>query len=369
MPQVRWKRGLVLSALVLAVFSGLTWLAVEFNFDFRVGHLFFRENGGWVYRDDQPWKLLYQYGTVPGLVLTLACLAVFFLGFVKPRLRSYQRYMLLVVLTAVLGAGLLVNGILKPYCGRPRPREVKQFGGQWEYCLPCQPDRPIQGNSFPCGHCTMGFLFVSLVFLWPKNRAVALGGTAFGLFYGTLMSLTRAVQGAHFATDDLWSLGAILLVALLLNDIVLPLIERSLILSRDLSRRQLWLSGLCMALIAAAITLVFLTRRPYANNASTDLKVPAQTRLVVIQSNVAFTRRITTYSRRPARLSVLARGFGWFNAQEDLNFKSSYADQRLTISITAKPRNYFSELHHEISLRLPQALKDRVQVEFTPARP
>ena len=369
MPKVHWKRGLVLSALVLAVFSGLTWLALVLKIDFRVGDLFFREDGGWVFRNDHPWKLLYQYGTIPGLLLTLTCLVVFFLGFVRQRLRGYQKYMLVVVLTAILGAGLLVNGILKPYCGRPRPREVKQFGGQWEYCLPCQLNRPVKGNSFPCGHCTMGFLFITLAFCAPRNRFLGYGGAGFGLAYGTLLSITRAVQGAHFATDALWSLGTILLVAILVHDIILPFIERSLILSRELSRRQLWLSGACIVLICAGVTAAFLTRRPYVNHSSMKLHVSDQIRQVVIQANVDFSKQEIVYSRRPARLSVLAQGFGWFNAEEKIDFDSVTEDQRLRITITATPRSYFSELHHEFSLRLPRSLKDRINVEISPRQP
>ncbi|MEJ2040804.1 MAG: hypothetical protein P8X55_18025, partial [Desulfosarcinaceae bacterium] len=214
--------------------------------------------------------------------------------------------------------------------------------------------------------CTMGFLFVTLAFCLPVNRKIAIGGASFGLLYGSLMGVTRAVQGAHFFTDALWSLGAVLVVALLLNDIVLPLVERSLIRSRALSRRRLWLYGACLAVLAAAIAAAFLTRRPYVNHSHLNFQVPASARKVVIRSEFDFTREVIRYSDPPAKLSVLAQGFGWFNANEQIKFRPSYTDGCLTIVITATPHSYFSELHHEISLRLPQAFKDHIAVEILP---
>ena len=363
-----WKRGLSLSALVLVLFSGLTWLSVIFKLDLRLAGLFFQNGGRWVFKDEQPWRMLYAYGTVPGLLLTLVCLVVFFLGFIKPRLRDYQKYMLVVVLTAILGAGILVNGILKPYCNRPRPREIKAFGGVMEYCLPCQIDGRSKGNAFPCGHCTMGFLFVSLFFCLKKSRFLALGGGAFGLLYGSLLGIARAAQGAHFFTDTLGALAAILITAVLVYDIILPLIERSLILSREMSRRQLWIYGVCLMLAAAAITTAFLTRRPYYIHMSRGLRISPEIQQVFIQANVEFTRRDILYTTSRPRVVILGQGFGWFNANEDIKIRYKLEGQRLTVSITANPHSYFSELHHEISLQLPPALENKVTVKFSPPK-
>ena len=119
--QIQVKKGIGLSLGVVAALLAITWVAVALDIDITVARLFYSETEGWIHRDAQPWRFLYAYGTVPGLLLTLAALILFFLGYFQPRWREYQKHMMVIVLTCILGAGILVNAILKPYCGRPRP--------------------------------------------------------------------------------------------------------------------------------------------------------------------------------------------------------------------------------------------------------
>ena len=58
-----------------------------------------------------------------------------------------------------------------------------------------------------------------------KSALAILGGTA-GLGYGGLMSITRVVQGAHFAADTVWSLGIMALTAQVLYYFVLRIPAR-----------------------------------------------------------------------------------------------------------------------------------------------
>jgi lipid A 4'-phosphatase len=43
------------------------------------------------------------------------------------------RAIIFLALTMVIGPGLLVNATFKPHGGRPRPVEIKQFGGQQSF--------------------------------------------------------------------------------------------------------------------------------------------------------------------------------------------------------------------------------------------
>jgi len=119
----------------------------------------------------------------------------------------YRRACALIILTLALGPGLLVNGMLKPVWGRPRPHQVQAFGGSRSYQPWWQPGNFGGGKSFSSGHTAMGFVLVAGVFLVPSRRpswrrGLALGGA---LAYGSLVGVARVVQGAHFLSDVLWS--------------------------------------------------------------------------------------------------------------------------------------------------------------------
>ncbi len=124
----------------------------------------------------------------------------------------------MLVLSLVLGPGLLVNGILKPVIGRPRPHDTVEFGG-------AQPFRPIgsiqllgEGKAFPSGHVAMGCYFFALYILWRKSRPRAARTVlAASLAAGGIIGFQRVAVGAHFVSDAIWSGGICYLVPLCLD--------------------------------------------------------------------------------------------------------------------------------------------------------
>ncbi|HCX59124.1 MAG TPA: PAP2 family protein, partial [Candidatus Cloacimonas sp.] len=67
--------------------------------------------------------------------------------------RNRKLYLFL-VLAMIIGPGIIVNSALKENWGRPRPRDVEQFGGRYAYEAPLEIDLSSPGKSFPCGHAT-----------------------------------------------------------------------------------------------------------------------------------------------------------------------------------------------------------------------
>ena len=61
-----------------------------------------------------------------------------------------RRYFLLYSLVSIIGAGLFINAFLKEHTGRPRPREIKEFNGNWNYLPAFHFGIPGKGRSFPC---------------------------------------------------------------------------------------------------------------------------------------------------------------------------------------------------------------------------
>jgi lipid A 4'-phosphatase len=101
----------------------------------------------------------------------------------------------------ILGPGLLVNMGLKDNWGRPRPRQVMEFGGEKHYEPPLSPGlRCDDCHSFVSGHASIGFCFFGLALLSRSRKWLWLPAIA-----GTAIGVTRIAQGGHFLSDVLFS--------------------------------------------------------------------------------------------------------------------------------------------------------------------
>jgi len=157
---------------------------------------------------------LYRYGTIPGAALAALGIFAFSASFVFKKAVKFRKPAALIILTFMLGPGLFINVICKNYTGRPRPREVKEFGGRWDFREPFVFGKPGRGFSFPCGHASMGFVFYAVYLAYrkkyPKTAVSFLAGS---FILGGAVGLARLAQGAHFASDVLWSAGFTVLAA------------------------------------------------------------------------------------------------------------------------------------------------------------
>jgi lipid A 4'-phosphatase len=104
----------------------------------------------------------------------------------------------LVVLTVVLGWGLLVNEALKNHVGRARPDEVTRFGGERAFTPAFVPADQCEKNcSFVSGHASFVFAGFAPALLARRRRAA----TLMVALLGGLAGLGRMLQGAHFLSD------------------------------------------------------------------------------------------------------------------------------------------------------------------------
>jgi lipid A 4'-phosphatase len=100
--------------------------------------------------------------------------------------------------------------VLKEHWGRPRPRQIVEFGGNEQfrpYYEPFFGSASVVMRSFPSGHSTCGFYFFCLYFIGKRGNSKLLqrAGITIGILLGTLLSAARIVQGGHFMTDVLIS--------------------------------------------------------------------------------------------------------------------------------------------------------------------
>lgn len=179
--------------------------------------------GKWPIGDVFPWRALYRLDRIPAVVLALSGLAACAASFYRQDLLQWRRAGAFLVLLLALGPGLMVNAVFKDHWGRPRPREIVQFGGQKQFLHPWQIGIDGDGRSFPSGHASAAFYMTAPFFIYRRrNKRLAriwlLGGLVFGLFMG----MARITQGGHFLSDNLWAWGMVHLCALFLAALLRP---------------------------------------------------------------------------------------------------------------------------------------------------
>jgi membrane-associated PAP2 superfamily phosphatase len=190
---------LVLSALAVTLLFGVSSL------DITAARWFYRPTGTdhWPLAAQDPWPLLYRASPWVTASLVIAGLAMLAAGTLLRR-RPWRRHAVFVLLSVVLGPGLIGNVLLKDHWNHPRPREIVEFGGALHYVSTPLPGRE-GGASFPCGHCTVGFLYGIGWWIWKRRRAQALTSLSAGLLAGGLLGVGRMAAGAHFLSDIFWS--------------------------------------------------------------------------------------------------------------------------------------------------------------------
>lgn len=207
---------LIEAGSVLAVLIAVTLLIAASGADLAISSLFFI-GGGWPNGELFPWKALYRLDRFPAILLATAGLGAAAFSFLKPALKQWRKAGVFMALFLTLGPGLLVNTVFKDVWGRPRPREIVQFGGSKPFLQPWQKGIRGQGRSFPSGHASAAFFMIAPFFIYRRRRPqLAHGWLAGGICFGILMSIARIAQGGHFLSDNIWAFGMVYLTGLLL---------------------------------------------------------------------------------------------------------------------------------------------------------
>ncbi len=183
-----------------------TILAILTRLDIRLADRLVDSPSSWVLEDNDFERWAYHCGPVMPLTLfgvgVLAALA----GHFSMRLRRWRQTGIFLVLCMLIGPGLVVNGTFKEYYGRPRPKQVERYGGQYAYRGAWEIGFPRECKSFPCGHASVGFYYMAGYFLWyHSHRRLARTALAVGILCGTTAGWLRMGVGAHWFSDVVWS--------------------------------------------------------------------------------------------------------------------------------------------------------------------
>lgn len=109
-----------------------------------------------------------------------------------------------VLATLAVAPGLIVNGILKPHGGRPRPIEVTEFGGTLDFVPWWSPFGRCDSNcSFASGEMSSATWLLAVAVLLPARlRPFAVAAV---LLWALAVGGVRIAMGGHFASDVLLS--------------------------------------------------------------------------------------------------------------------------------------------------------------------
>jgi len=199
----------------LVLLAGSTVLFWTTDIDMAVERALYDPVDGWARGQEQPWRFLYDWGVVPAWIVALGSLAILITSIFKRNLARYRRVAIYYVLVMAVGPGLIVNSAFKQQWGRPRPKDVYEFGGDRDYVQVWHKRDPGMGNSFASGHAATGFfLFSPFLVLRRKSLGRALAYLALGIVYGSVVGYARMLQGAHFLSDVVWAAGFVYLTAL-----------------------------------------------------------------------------------------------------------------------------------------------------------
>jgi lipid A 4'-phosphatase len=159
-----------------------------------------------------PWNFFYSSAPIPAVVIVASAFIILLIGFFRPKYAVWRGKAVFILLFLVLGPGLIVNVLLKDQLGRPRPRQIIEFGGSHQFTQCWQPGTGGRNSSFPSGHAAIAFFSMAPWFIFRKEKqniaTVFLGA---GLVFGSLVGIARILQGGHFISDILWAGGLLYL--------------------------------------------------------------------------------------------------------------------------------------------------------------
>lgn len=175
--------------------------------DLSISKFFFNDHN---FTSTPLFTFLYDYGPQPALWTFIFSFILLAGSFFWSSWKKWRRPALCLFLTLAIGAGLIAHVLLKDHWGRPRPKQVTEFGGHQPFRPYYEPNffhQPEPSKSFPCGHCTMGFYFFSVALVGKRigNRGIFWAGLLIAIALGLLLSLARIGQGGHFFSDTLFA--------------------------------------------------------------------------------------------------------------------------------------------------------------------
>jgi membrane-associated PAP2 superfamily phosphatase len=364
------RRGRLTEAILLLGLAAITTVVFgKTSLDLAAARVFYHpaEENPWASVHRFPWSALYHAAPWITASLILAGLGTLAVGLAS-RQADLRWIGIFLLLGVVIGPGLVVNFLFKDHWGRPRPRDIVEFSGTSRYVPPLVPSS--EGcTSFPCGHCSVGFLYGTGWWIWRRRRRWARSALVVGLIAGFGQGLGRMAAGAHFLSDVAWSGLFALGIAHLLYYYVLRIPERNLddvpIAPADPRRRASGVVWSALSIAGGFAVLIALFATPHGTSLTT--------RIPLVRSPPA-ARWAFEFSARRAQVDLMLldaepgvaidgelHGFGL--PMSRLTTKTELLDLALpTVRYSVIQQGWFTDLDGSVRIRLPVVGLERATV-------
>lgn len=361
-----WFPQVLLLALVALLGTLPFWLT---DLDIRLAALFWHPelDNPWVEAEEPLWSFLYVAAPMAMGVVLLGGLLVLAGGRLWMRMRHLRLYAVLTIATALIGPGLLINGVVKDQWGRPRPHQVEALGGNRDYLPPLKPGEPGKGRSFPSGHSSVGFMLGVFFMIWYRQRPrLAWMALALAIAFGLLLGIGRMAAGDHFLSDVIWSGVFVYGIALLLYYGVLriPQREAALALAPPEPVRALrhpWRAGLAFGAAALGMLALVLLATPVNQNHREVVKAgefPGDPRVLHIAADQADLVLYRIGGPDRAAIKLEARGFGLPTSRVE----QTLSEESGVLTLCIRHRGVFTERDTRLLVGLEPGQWDRVEV-------
>ena len=212
----------LLTTLAIAALAGLVF-AIDPSLDTRISRAFIDMGAiRFGLRIDPLVMLARDFGKSCIVAVVASAVLGLVIKLAMPRVRLWMsaRAMTFLLVTFLLGPGILVNAVMKEHWSRSRPLDVVELGGTEKFIPWWNPRGECPSNcSFVSGDAAAAFWTVSLAAVAPPQwQAVAYGGA---LAFGVAASVLRVVVGAHFVSDVAFSGALMFLLVWLMHGVMI----------------------------------------------------------------------------------------------------------------------------------------------------
>ncbi len=151
-------------------------------------------------------NVLHNHAKQAVIAMGVLSFVSFVASFFVAKLKPWKRELGCLVLSMTLSTSFVtpVKVVTSVQC----PWSLTEFGGHETYSELLSPRPPTDkpGRCWPGGHAATGFTLFALFFVFRDRKPrLAKAGLIFAFGLGTVFSIGRMLQGAHFFSHNIWT--------------------------------------------------------------------------------------------------------------------------------------------------------------------